>query len=304
MVDRPLGAVTRRSSYEAPPLAGIWHGVVRGLLFLKGQPQLVVALLPILACLAAAVLAPWLPIADPNRGDILKRFLAPGVQGHVLGTDNLGRDIFSRLIWGGRISITAGIAANVGVTVIAVFFGLLAGSLGGKTDAVTMRLVDIGLAFPGLLLALALLSALGQGVFNLVVAIAVASIPLNVRFFRGEVLRVRHSRYIEAARLLGYSQLRIMFREILPNVMPVILTVTATHATSFFVITAGFSLLGLGIQPPTPDWGSMIGEGIANIYEAPLGLLGPTLVITILALSFNVIGDEVQRLLSPKESLL
>jgi peptide/nickel transport system permease protein len=220
----------------------------------------------------------------------------------VLGTDSLGRDILARLLWGGRISITAGIAANVGVTVVAVFFGLLAGALGGKTDALIMRLVDIGLAFPGLLLALAILSVLGQGVINLVVAIALASLPLNIRFFRGEVLRVRHGKFVEAARMLGYAQPRIMFGEILPNVMPLILTVTATHATGFFIVTAGFSLLGLGIQPPTPDWGSMIGEGIANIYQAPTSLLGPTLIVTVLALSFNVIGDEVQRILSPKES--
>ena len=190
------------------------------------------------------------------------------------------------------------------VVVIAVFIGLLAGSVGGKTDGFIMRLVDVGLAFPGLLLALVILSVMGQGVFNLVVAIAVASIPRDVRFFRGEVLRVRHGKFVEAARLLGYGNTRIMFREILPNVMPLILTVVAAHATSFFVVTAGFSLLGLGIQPPTADWGSMIGEGIASIYEAPAGLLGPTLVITVLALSFNVMGDEVQRLLSPKESQL
>jgi peptide/nickel transport system permease protein len=272
--------------------------------FLKDQPVLAIALIPILVLMLAAILAPWLPIADPNRGDILKRFLPPGADGHLLGTDGLGRDIFSRLIWGGRISITAGIAANILVTVIAVFLGLLAGSLGGKTDGVIMRLVDIGLAFPGLLLALAILSVLGQGVFNLVAAIALASIPRDVRFFRGEVLRVRHGKFVEAARLLGYGNVRIMFREILPNVMPLILTVTAAHATGFFVVTAGFSLLGLGIQPPTADWGSMIGEGIASIYEAPAGLIGPTLIITVLALSFNVMGDEVQRILSPKESQL
>jgi len=269
---------------------------------MRHQPVIVVAMIPILVLIVAAGVAPWLPIADPNRGDILRRFLPPGTEGHVLGTDSLGRDILARLIWGGRISITAGIAANVGVTVVAVFFGLLAGALGGKTDALIMRLVDIGLAFPGLLLALAILSVLGQGVINLVVAIALASLPLNIRFFRGEVLRVRHGKFVEAARMLGYGQPRIMFGEILPNVMPLILTVTATHATGFFIVTAGFSLLGLGIQPPTPDWGSMIGEGIANIYQAPTSLLGPTLIVTVLALSFNVIGDEVQRILSPKES--
>ncbi len=302
MVDRPLAALRAAPGYGAPFASSAGRRVDEALHFMKRQPVIVVAMIPILVLIVAACVAPWLPITDPNRGDILKRFLPPGAEGHVLGTDSLGRDIFSRLIWGGRISITAGIAANVGVTVVAVFFGLLAGSLGGKIDAIIMRLVDIGLAFPGLLLALVIPSILGQGVLNLVVAIALASIPLNVRFFRGEVLRVRHGKFVEAARMLGYGQPRIMFGEILPNVMPLILTVTATHATGFFIVTAGFSLLGLGIQPPTADWGSMIGEGIANIYQAPTSLLGPTLIVTVLALSFNVIGDEVQRILSPKES--
>jgi peptide/nickel transport system permease protein len=301
MVDRPLAALRGRPGYGAPLASSAGRRVEEALQFMRRQPVIVVAMIPILVLIVAACVAPWLPIADPNRGDILKRFLPPGAEGHLLGTDSLGRDIFSRLIWGGRISIAAGIAANVGVTVAAVFFGLLAGSLGGKIDAIIMRLVDIGLAFPGLLLALVILSILGQGVLNLVVAIALASIPLNVRFFRGEVLRVRHGKFVEAARMLGYGQARIMFGEILPNVMPLILTVTATHATGFFIVTAGFSLLGLGIQPPTADWGSMIGEGIANIYQAPTSLLGPTLIVTVLALSFNVIGDEVQRILSPKE---
>src|SRR5688572_16542797 len=180
--------------------------VDRAARFLKSQPVLAISLIPILVLILAAILAPWLPIADPNRGDILKRFLPPGAEGHLLGTDGLGRVIFSRLIWGGRISFTAVIAANVRVSVIGVLIGLLAGSLGGKTDGFVMRLVDIGLAFPGLLLALAILSVLGQGVFNLVVAIALASVPLNIRFFRGEVLRVRHGKFVEAARLLGYGQ--------------------------------------------------------------------------------------------------
>ncbi len=275
---------------------------MRTLLFLKDHPTLTMALIPLIVVSLGALLAPWLPLEDPLRGNVVKRFLPPGEEGYFLGTDSLGRDIFSRLVWGGRVSITTGVGANIGVTVVAVFFALIAGYLGGRTDAVIMRMVDVGLAFPGLLLALALLAVLGQGVINLVIAIALASVPLNVRFFRAEVLRVRGAQYVEAARVLGYSNLRIMFREILPNVMPLILTVTAIHATGFFVVTAGFSLLGLGIEPPRPDWGSMIGEGITAIYEAPTVLLGPTVLITIIAISFNVMGDEVQKILSPRES--
>ena len=274
----------------------------RTLLFLKDHPTLTIALIPLIVVSLGALLAPWLPLEDPLRGNVVKRFLPPGEEGYfwepIAWAGTSSRD------WSGAGECQSQPASRQtsGVTVVAVFFALIAGYLGGRTDAVIMRMVDVGLAFPGLLLALALLAVLGQGVINLVIAIALASVPLNVRFFRAEVLRVRGAQYIEAARILGYSNLRIMFREILPNVMPLILTVTAIHATSFFVVTAGFSLLGLGIEPPRPDWGSMIGEGITAIYEAPTVLLGPTVLITIIAISFNVMGDEVQKILSPRES--
>ncbi len=271
---------------------------------LKRYPALAITSGVLMTLVLVAALAPLLPIDDPIRGDITKRFSPPGAEGYILGTDGLGRDIFSRLIWGGRISILTGVAANLGVTVLSVFFGLLAGYLGGRVDGIIMRIVDVGLAFPGLLLALAILAILGPSIVNMAMAIVLASIPLNVRFFRGEVLRVRSARFVEAAQILGYGNWRIMFREIMPNVMPIILTVTALHATSFFVFTAGFSLLGLGVRPPDPDWGSMIAEGLSAIYQAPAVLLGPTILISVVALCFNVIGDEVQIILSPTENEL
>ena len=273
--------------------------------FLWGHRTLTCALAPLLIVVVLAVLAPWLPmIPDPNRGEITLRYQPPLSENYVLGSDSLGRDIMSRLIWGSRTSLLIGIVANLGVTVISVFFGLLAGYLGGRVDTVIMRLVDVGLAFPGLLLALVLLAVLGPSVVNLALAVILASVPLNIRFFRGSVLTVRNAKYVEAAYLLGYSNMRIMFREVLPNVMPLILTVTALHATGFFVFTAGFSLLGLGITPPDPDWGTMMADGLRAIYEAPAVLLGPTILISVIAVCFNVIGDEVQRILSPRESQL
>ena len=314
---------------------------MRTMAFLREHPVFTASLIPILVVIIAAVLAPWLPIPDQNRGAINVRYLPPFGEAYILGldtrdnevispvpnpdlipsnivkhydpplpkryalgSDSLGRDIMSRLIWGSRVSLMIGIVANVAVTVISVFFGLLAGYLGGRVDGVIMRLVDVGLAFPGLLLALVLLAVLGPSIVNLAIAVIVSSVPLNIRFFRGQVLTVRNAKYVEAARLLGYSHFRIMFREVLPNVMPLIVTVTALHATSFFIFTAGFSLLGMGLKPPDPDWGTMMSDGLRALYEAPAVILGPTILISVLAICFNVLGDETQKILSPRESQL
>ncbi len=317
------------------------HHARRTLKFLRDHPVLSVSLIPILITIVIALLAPILPIPDPNRGSINVRYLSPLTEAYilgidslgrevisetpnpdpfpssvveryvppvpkpyVLGTDSLGRDMMSRLIWGSRVSLMIGIFANVAVTFISVFFGLLAGYLGGRVDGVIMRLVDIGLAFPGLLLALLILTVLGPSVINMAIAVILSSVPLNIRFFRGQVLTVRNAKYVEAARLLGYNNLRIMFREVLPNVMPLVITVTALHATSFFIFTAGFSLIGMGLKPPDPDWGTIMSDGLRALYEAPAVILGPTILISVLAICFNVLGDEVQKILSPRESQL
>jgi peptide/nickel transport system permease protein len=148
---------------------------------------------------------------------------------------------------------------------------------------------------------LALLTFLGPSLVNAVIAVIISSVPSNVRFIRGQVLQARQLKFVEAAQILGYGHARIMFGEILPYIMPLILTVTALHATGFFLATASLSLLGLGVKPPEPDWGSMVGQGITAIYEAPHAMLAPTAMITVIAICFNVIGDEVQKILSPKE---
>jgi peptide/nickel transport system permease protein len=198
------------------------------------------------------------------------------------------------------VSILTGLAANILVTVLGVCIGLVSGYTGGRVDQVIMRAVDVMLAFPGLLLTLALLAFMGASVMNLVVAVVIGSVPSSVRFVRGEVLNTRQLKFVEAAQILGYSRIRIMFGEILPYVMPFILTLTALRATGFFLATTGLSLLGLGVKPPTPDWGSMVGQGMRAIYEAPHALIAPTVLIAVIAVCFNVIGDEIQAILRPQ----
>ena len=302
MVDAPAPARlavmpgTRRGATGTGRLPGFAR-------FWWSHPVLTLATAPLILIVAVCLAAPLLPLDDPLRTDIIQRYAPPGTEGHPLGTDALGRDVLSRLIWGGRISIAAGVGANVVVTVLSVVFGLLAGYFGGRIDGLIMRIVDVLLAFPGLLLALVILAYLGPSLVNAVIAVIIGSVPSNVRFLRGQVLQARQLEFVEAAQVVGASHLRIMFRQILPYVMPLILTVTALHATTFFVATAGLSLLGLGVEPPNPDWGSMVGQGLGAIYEAPHAMLVPTGMITVMALCFNVIGDELQAILNPTSGL-
>lgn len=267
------------------------------------RPPLMVATAILLFVTLLCFAAPLLPIADPLKVNILSRYAAPGTEGFPLGADQLGRDVLSRLVWGGRISIATGIAANLIVTLLGVSLGLMAGYFGGKVDSIIMRLTDVLLAFPGLLLALTLLAFLGISLFNAVIAIIISSVPGNIRFVRGQVIQARQLQFVEAARCVGCSHTHIMFRQILPYIMPFILTLTALHATSFFLATAGLSVIGLGVEPPNPDWGSMIGQSINAIYEAPHALLAPTILLTVIAICFNIIGDEVQSILNPKGML-
>ena len=294
---QPLPEGTRATGWRPAaelPRAARWLALGRE------QPALVVAAAPLVLIVLVCLAAPLWPLPDPLRGDILSRYLPPGAPDHPLGTDQLGRDVLSRLVWGGRISIATGVAANIVVAVLGVCIGLVAGYFGGKVDAVLMCITDVLLAFPGLLLALAMLAFLGPSLINMVIAVTISSVPSKVRFVRGQVLQARQLKFVEAARILGYGHGRIMFSEILPYVMPLILTLAALQATGFFLATAGLSLLGLGVEPPNPDWGSMVGQGIAAIYEAPHAMLAPTVMITLIAVCFNVIGDEIQKLLSPK----
>jgi peptide/nickel transport system permease protein len=295
-----MSALTQAA--EAPGAPSRGRLVTRHASLVAQHSALVVATAVLLAIALVCAAAPLLPLPDPLAVSILQRYQPPGAPGHPLGTDSLGRDVLSRLIWGGRISIATGVAANLVVMGLAVALGLIAGYFGGLADSIIMRCTDLLLAFPGLLLALVLLAYFGPTLVNAVIAVVISSVPFQVRYIRGQVLQVRSLKFVEAARLLGYSDREIMFGEILPYIMPLVLTLTALHATGFFLATAGLSLLGLGVAPPYPDWGSMIGSGITAIYEAPVALLAPTLLITIIAVCFNVIGDEVQAILNPRST--
>jgi len=247
-----------------------------------------------------ALAAPILPLPDPDVTAPANRLLPVFSEGHLLGTDHLGRDLLSRLIWGTRVSLAVGLSA----TAIAAFFGsllgLVAGYAGGRTDAVIMRGIDMVMAFPYILLALAIVAVLGPGLLNALYAIALVNIPFFARNIRGITLGLSRREFVDAARLSGKSPVQILFLEILPNVLPVIVITMSTTIGWMILETAGLSFLGLGAQPPQADLGSMLGEGRKILFTAPHVSIIPGLMIFALVMSINLFGDGVRDILDPR----
>ncbi|MFG1497592.1 dipeptide/oligopeptide/nickel ABC transporter permease/ATP-binding protein [Saccharospirillum sp. HFRX-1] len=257
-------------------------------------------LVVILAVIALVLVTPWLPLADPDITELANRLQPPFSDGHFLGTDQLGRDLLSRLLWGTRVSLAVGIAA----TLVAAFFGsligLVAGYFGGRIDGSLMRGIDMLMAFPYILLALAIVAALGPGLMNALYAIAIVNIPFFARNVRGVVVTLRNREFVDAARLSGKGDARILLSEVLPNVLPVIVITMSTTVGWMILETAGLSFLGLGAQPPTADLGSILGEGRSLIINAPHVASLAGLVIFILVMSINLLGDGVRDALDPR----
>jgi len=246
------------------------------------------------------LIVPWLPLDNPDETDLVNRLLPVFSSGHFLGTDHLGRDILSRLLWGTRVSLMVGISA----TLIAAFFGtligLIAGYVGRRTDSVLMRCIDMLMAFPYILLALAIVAVLGPGLLNALYAIALVNIPFFARNIRGLTVGLRDRDFIQAARLSGKNHLQILLTEVLPNVLPIIVVTMSTTIGWMILETAGLSFLGLGTQPPNADLGSMLGQGRAQMFVAPHVALIPGIMIFLIVISFNLLGDGVRDMLDPR----
>jgi peptide/nickel transport system permease protein len=254
------------------------------------------------ALLLVAAFAPLIAPHDPLAQNLGRRLLPPGTPGNILGTDDFGRDILSRIIFGARITLY--IIALVAVTapVLGLLVGTVAGYFGGWVDAVLMRLTDIFLAFPRLILALALVAVLGPGIENAVLAIAVTAWPPYARVARAETLTVRTSDYIAAVRLQGASAPRIIAGHVVPMCLPSVIIRVTLDMAGVILIAAGLGFLGLGVQPPLPEWGLMISSGRKYLFEQWWVATMPGLAIFIVSLGFNLLGDGLRDVLDPKSA--
>ena len=246
------------------------------------------------------LITPVLPLHDPDVTATADRFKRPFTDGHLLGTDHLGRDLLSRLVHGTRLSLAVGIAAALVAATIGSAIGIIAGYFGGRTDNIFMRGVDMLMAFPYILLALAIVAALGPGLMNALIAVAAVNVPFFARNIRGITVGLAGREFIDAARLAGMGHTRIILTELLPNVLPVIVIAMSTTVGWMILETAGLSFLGLGSQPPQADLGSMLGEARSALISHPHTSIVPGIMIFLIVMSINLLGDGVRDALDPR----
>lgn len=236
---------------------------------------------------------------DPYSGELSESLKGPSAQ-HIMGTDEQGRDIFSRVIDGTKISLRVGVAAVAIALTMGILLGSVAGYYSGRVDTLIMRVMDIMLAFPSLLLAIAFMSALGKGIDKAIIAISIVTIPEYARIIRGTILSIKENEYVQAARVIGNNDAAIIFRHILPNVISPIIVRATLGVSTAILETSALGFLGLGVQPPLAEWGSMLGAGRGYFYNAPHIVLFPGIAITITVLAFNLLGDGLRDALDPK----
>ena len=276
------------------------HSAVRRLRTLLRYRGALIGLIVIMVMAVFALLPGLVAPFDPNDQNLLARFTSPGASRHVLGTDNFGRDLFSRLVWGARTSLSVSVCAVSGSLLIGAFLGLTSGYFGGHLEQVIMRLIDALMAFPSILLALAIIAVLGSGFINLVIALTVAGIPPFARLTRGETLHLVNLPYIEGARAAGASHWRIIGRHLLPNSLAPIVVLGSLRLSTAILSESSLSFLGLGLSPTIPSWGATVADGIRYIQVAPWIPIFSGLIIMVTVLAFNLFGDGIRDILDPR----
>lgn len=271
----------------------MWRSAVRNTPMVAGGVIVAVVVL-------VALLAPVLATHDPNAQQLGQRLMGPSTPGHLLGTDEYGRDVWSRLVYGARVSLQAGVVA-VGVGALGgVLLGMLGGYFGGWVDMLAGRVFDILMSFPNILLALAIVAALGPSLTNTIVAIGIATIPRFGRVMRSAVISVRARDYVEAAEAVGSSSFAVMLRHIMPNVLSPLIVVSTLGIATAILLEATLSFLGLGVPPPTPTWGSMINGGKQYLQLAPWISTFSGLATMVAVLGFSLFGDGLRDVLDPR----
>ncbi|MGI6007654.1 MAG: nickel transporter permease [Ruminococcus sp.] len=268
--------------------------------FIKKYPAFTVFLILAVCVIAVAVFAPFIATHDPYEA-VLSDAVQPPSAEHWFGTDRMGRDLFSRVIYGARASLASALSLVCIIVAAGTFLGIIAGYFGGILDAVIMRVSDMMISFPGMVLAIAVAGILGANVTNAVIAISIVSWTKYARLARSLVLKIRNRDYIAAARVTGSKNSHILWGYMLPNALPTILITGATDIGSMILEIAGLSFLGFGAQPPIPEWGLMLNEGRAYITAAPWLMVFPGLAIFITVVIFNLLGDSLRDVLDPRD---
>jgi len=249
--------------------------------------------------LIGAVFAPWLAPFDPTEQNIIDRLQPPGGD-YLLGTDQFGRDVLSRLLWGARISLTVSLGAIAAAAVIGGSIGMVSGYIGGRFDLLVMQVMDVLLSFPSLILGLIVVALLGPDLVNLVFAIALTAIAPFARIARAPTLALKERAFVEAGRALGFSHTRILFRHILPNILPEVMVMVSLWLATAVRVEASLSFIGLGVKPPTATWGGMTRDGFENILDAPWLAIAPGVAILLLVLGLNMVGDGLRDATDPR----
>ena len=253
----------------------------------------------LLLIILAAVLARWIAPADPDFQDYMHMMEGPS-RAHPMGTDNFGRDIFSRIIYGGQISLRLGLLGTIIGATVGSLIGAISGFYGGIVDTILMRLLDVQLAFPGLLLAIVIITVLGVGEINVIIAIGVFSVPTFARVVRGSLLSLREQDFVLAARSVGAADMRLMFVHLLPNALAPILVLATIRLGTAILTAASLGFLGLGVRPPASEWGTMLSEGRTYMQLAPHIAIFPGLAILVTVVALNLLGDGLRDALDPK----
>lgn len=266
---------------------------------LKKNKFAMVSLFILIVLILMAVFAPWIAPYDPAEQDVYNIMQGPSKE-HLLGTDEFGRDILSRIIYGARVSLSVGIVAETIAMVVGIVLGSLAGYYGGKVDIVISRLIEIFASFPHILFALTIMFVLGPGIINLFIAIGFVGWTSVARVIRGQIMQLKEKEYVEASIASGGSGFRIIFKHLIPNCLSTIIIIATLNIPSDIMYEASLSFLGLGVQPPTASWGAMINAARVFMRSAPYYSIFPGIAIMITVLSFNMLGDGLRDALDPK----
>ncbi len=290
MAEGELGLSSPSVTYEEP--ASVWHRLARD------HKISIVSIVVILLFVLGAIFAPLLTPYEYDAVSLSERLMPPS-PAHLFGTDEVGRDVLTRMFYGSRMSLLIGIIPTMLSMAIGTFVGMIAGYFGGKVDTIIMRIADIVMSFPSMLLAMVVVYTLGGGTFNVFLTMALVGWAGVARVVRSETLKLKESEYVEAARIMGVRRFRIIVRHILPNCLPTIIVLFTLDIPAAILTESSLSFLGMGVQPPSASWGLMVNAGRAFLYHAPWLCFAPCLAIMVIVLAFNYLGDGLRDVLDP-----